>query len=65
MAKGPAGGNVYDEALALNYDLNTAISALSRAMFFSSTRGVSPLWALIVALRFCSRGLLSREILFN
>lgn len=33
-------GNVY-EASALNYDLNTAISALSRTMFFLSTRDVS------------------------
>lgn len=42
VAKSPTKGNVY-EASALNYDLNTAISALSRIMFFFlSTRDVFP-----------------------
>lgn len=66
MAKGPTKGNIY-EASALNYDLNTAISALSRAMFFfvDARCFPSPRQAFIVALRRYSRGLLSREILFN
>lgn len=66
-SRGPEGENVYDEASALNYDLNTAISALSRAMFFFSVdvRRFPLIEALVVALLRCAPVGFSQEILFN